>query len=605
MPSKAASVPQGPYPMTSTRDPVLFELFKNAVHAIADEMALTVVRTTYSGVLKDNMDFSTAFCDANGRLVAQGLTLPGHLGSIPSALAAVIEKYGDSISEGDVFCLNDPYAGGMHLPDLFVFRPIFHEGVHVAFAAVICHHVDTGGRVPGSNAADSTEIYQEGLRIPPLRLYSKGERNETLFSLIETNVRAPTMYFGDLRAQLSACHIADRQFLELIARHGRDTVLEMLDQLVDYAERMTRAAIAKLPDGKVSFEDWIDDDGIDHGKPIRLFVTIEKAGDQVSVDWTGTAPQARAAINNTLSYTKAASYAAIRCVLEGDIPTNEGFFRCIDVTAEKGSIAWGELPAACAARGLTGFRMMDCLFGALAQLVPDQVYAASDGGNTGISVGGYDAERKPFIFVDFTCGTWGGRPFADGLDGNSNMFANMASQPVEVIEAENPLEILAYEFVTDRAGAGKYRGGAPYRRDYRFTETEGVLQIRADRQTHRPYGLYGGYPGEPSQNVWDPDGEARRMPPKFTEIVKQGEIFRHEVAGAGGWGDPLEREPAAVARDVRNEIISGVAALADYGVVLGADFAVDEAATVVERERLREARGWTEVPDVLWQKPAL
>jgi N-methylhydantoinase B len=591
--------------MTSTRDPVLFELFKNAVHAIADEMALTVVRTTYSGVLKDNMDFSTAFCDANGRLVAQGLTLPGHLGSIPSALAAVIEKYGDSISEGDVFCLNDPYAGGMHLPDLFVFRPIFHEGVHAAFAAVICHHVDTGGRVPGSNAADSTEIYQEGLRIPPLRLYSKGERNETLFSLIETNVRAPTMYFGDLRAQLSACHIADRQFLELIARHGRDTVLEMLDQLVDYAERMTRAAIAKLPDGKVSFEDWIDDDGIDHGKPIRLFVTIEKAGDQVSVDWTGTAPQARAAINNTLSYTKAASYAAIRCVLEGDIPTNEGFFRCIDVTAEKGSIAWGELPAACAARGLTGFRMMDCLFGALAQLVPDQVYAASDGGNTGISVGGYDAERKPFIFVDFTCGTWGGRPFADGLDGNSNMFANMASQPVEVIEAENPLEILAYEFVTDRAGAGKYRGGAPYRRDYRFTETEGVLQIRADRQTHRPYGLYGGYPGEPSQNVWDPDGEARRMPPKFTEIVKQGEIFRHEVAGAGGWGDPLEREPAAVARDVRNEIISGVAALADYGVVLAADFAVDELATVAERERLREARGWTEVPDVLWQKPAL
>ena len=251
--------------MSTTRAPVLFELFKNAVHAIADEMALTVVRTTYSGVLKDNMDFSTAFCDASGRLVAQGLTLPGHLGSIPSALGAVIAKFGDAIRPGDVFCLNDPYEGGMHLPDLFVFKPIFHEGLHVAFAAVICHHVDTGGRVPGSNAADSTEIYQEGLRIPPLRLYDRGERNETLFSLIEKNVRAPTMYFGDLRAQLSACHIAEKQFLELIARHGRGTVLEMLDQLVDYAERMTRAAIAKLPDGKVSFEDWIDDDGIDHG----------------------------------------------------------------------------------------------------------------------------------------------------------------------------------------------------------------------------------------------------------------------------------------------------------------------------------------------------
>lgn len=589
--------------MTVTRDPVLFELFKNAVHAIADEMALTVVRTTYSGVLKDNMDFSTAFCDASGRLVAQGLTLPGHLGSIPSALAAVVEKYGASIAEGDVFCLNDPYAGGMHLPDLFVFKPIFHEGVHVAFAAVICHHVDTGGRVPGSNAADSTEIYQEGLRIPPLRLYDRGERNETLFALIEKNVRAPTLYFGDLRAQLSACHVAETQFLELIGRHGRETVLDLLEQLVVYAERMTRAAIARLPDGKVSFEDWIDDDGVDHGKPIRLYVTIEKRGDQISVDWTGTAPQARAAINNTLSYTQAASYAAIRCVLDGDIPTNEGFFRCIEVKAEKGSIAWGELPAACAARGLTGFRMMDCLFGALAQLLPDKVYAASDGGNTGISVGGYDAERKPFIFVDFTCGTWGGRPFADGSDGNSNMFANMASQPVEVIEAENPLEILAYEFVTDRAGAGKYRGGAPYRRDYRFTEAEGVLQIRADRQTHRPYGLYGGYPGEPSQNVWDPEGEARPMPPKFTEIVKRGEVFRHEVAGAGGWGDPLEREPAAVARDVRNDIISRQAALADYGVVLAEGFKADEAATEAERTRLRTARGWKRTPTVLWEKP--
>ena len=587
----------------ATRDPVLFELFKNAVHSIADEMALTVVRTTYSGVLKDNMDFSTAFCSADGRLVAQGLTLPGHLGSIPSALGAVLDRYGDTIRQGDVYCLNDPYEGGMHLPDLFVFQPVFHEGVHVAFAAVICHHVDTGGRVPGSNAADSTEIYQEGLRIPATRLYDRGEPNETLFRIIEKNVRAPTLYFGDLRAQLSACHIADGQFIDVIERHGRDVVLELMDQLIDYAERMARDAISKLPDGTVSFEDWIDDDGVDHGKPIRLFVTIEKKGDSFSVDWTGTAPQARAAINNTLSYTKAASYAAIRCILDGDIPTNEGFFRCIDVVAEQGTVAWGELPAACAARGLTGFRMMDCLFGALSQLVPDRVFAASDGGNTGISVGGYDADRKPFIFVDFTCGTWGGRPWADGLDGNSNVFANMASQPVEVIEAENPLEILAYEFVTDRCGAGKYRGGAPYRRDYRFTEAEGVMQIRADRQKFRPYGLYGGYPGEPSANIWDPEGEARPMPPKFTEIVKQGEVFRHEVAGAGGWGDPLERDPAAVAKDVRNELISREAALADYGVVLAGGFAVEEAGTVAERERLRAVRGWTETPTVLWEKP--
>jgi len=195
-------------------DPVLFELFKNAILSISDEMALTVVRTTYSGVLRDNMDFATAFCDAEGRLVAQGLTLPGHLGSVPTALAAVLDRFGDAIREGDVFCLNDPYEGGMHLPDLFVIQPIFHDGVLAAFACVSSHHVDTGGRVPGSNAADSTEIYQEGLRIPPCRLYSQGEPNDTLFRIIEKNVRAPTLYFGDPRAQLSACHTADTQSLE-------------------------------------------------------------------------------------------------------------------------------------------------------------------------------------------------------------------------------------------------------------------------------------------------------------------------------------------------------------------------------------------------------
>ena len=277
-----------------TSDPVLFELFKNAILSIADEMALTVVRTTYSGVLRDNMDFATAFCDAEGDLVAQGLTLPGHLGSVPTALKAVHDRFGGKMREGDVFCLNDPYEGGMHLPDLFVIKPIFHQGVLSAFACVSSHHVDTGGRVPGSNAADSTEIYQEGLRIPPCRLYDQGEPNDTLFRIIEKNVRAPTLYFGDLRAQLSACHTAETQFLELCDRYGRASVQALMRDLIDYSERMARAAISELPDGDASFEDWIDDDGVDHGKPIRLFVTIKKTGDRFDVDWTGTAPQAAA-----------------------------------------------------------------------------------------------------------------------------------------------------------------------------------------------------------------------------------------------------------------------------------------------------------------------
>src|SRR6266850_1117168 len=590
--------------MAEVGDPIAFELFKNAIFSIADEMALTVMRTTYSGVLKDNMDFSTALADADGKLVAQGLTLPGHLGSIPTALAAVVARYGDAMEPGDVFALNDPFEGGMHLPDIFVIKPLYVDGRRVAFAATVCHHTDVGGRVPGSNASDSTEVYAEGLRIAPMKMYEAGKRNDTLFTFIEKNVRVPVKVFGDLRAQLAACHIAERQFLELVGRYGADMVKLYMEEVIDYAERLTRAAIAKLPDGVYQFEDWIDDDGIDVGKPIRLFVTLTKTGDSLSADWTGSSPQVKGAINNTLSYTKAATYCAVRSILPPGIPNNEGVFRAIEVIAPPGTIANVVLPGATAARGLTGFRMVDCCFGALAMMVPDQVFAASDGGNTGISIGGYTADRAPFIYVDFACGTWGGRPFADGLDGNSNMFANMASTSVEITEAEHPIAILAYEFVADKAGAGKYRGGTPYRRDYRFLEAEGVLQVRSDRRDFRPYGLYGGYPGKPSWNYLNPDGENRLLESKFTMTIQRGDVFRHEVAGAGGWGDPLERDPAAVLKDVRNEMISLHAAADDYGVIINTQtWAVDAAATQRRRTSIRAARGWTAVPKVLGEEP--
>ena len=590
--------------MNDIHDPIASELFKNALFSIADEMALTIVRTTYSGVLKDNMDFSTAFADADGKLVAQGLTLPGHLGSIPTALEATMRHYGDNMGPGDIFIMNDPFDGGMHLPDIFVFQPLYVDGERLAFAATVCHHTDVGGRVAGSNASDSTEIYQEGLRIPPLKMYEAGKRNDTLFAFIDKNVRVPVKVFGDLRAQLAACHIAERQFLDLVQRYGTATVKVYMQEVIDYAERLTRAAIRNLPDGVYRFEDWIDDDGIEVGKPIRLFVTFTKQGDSLRADWTGSSPQVKGAINNTLSFTKAATYCAVRSILPPGIPNNEGVFRAIEVIAPPGTIANAVLPAACAARGLTGFRMVDCCFGALAMMVPDRVFAASDGGNTGISIGGYYPDRTPFIYVDFTCGTWGGRPFADGLDGNSNLFANMASTSVEVTEAEHPIQLLAYEFIPDKAGAGKYRGGTPYRRDYRFLAEEGILQVRSDRRMFRPYGLYGGYPGKPSWNYLNPERENQLLESKITMTIARGDVFRHEVAGAGGWGDPLERDPAAVLKDVRNELISVPAAQDEYGVVIDPQrWTVDAAATQRQRATLRTARGWTEVPTVLWEEP--
>ena len=587
--------------MARDRDPITFELFKNALFAIADEMALTICRTTYSGVLRDNMDFSTAIADADGRLVAQGLTLPGHLGSIPTALAVVVERFKGDIDPGDAFIMNDPFDGGMHLPDIFIFKPIFAGARRIAFAATICHHGDVGGRVPGSNASDSTEIFQEGLRIPPLKMYAAGQRNDTLSALIEKNVRIPVQVLGDLRAQLAACHIAERELLDLIARHGIEASERYMAEVIDYAERLARAAVRELPDGAWSFEDWIDDDGIEVDTPIRLFCTVRKQGERMSVDWTGSSAQVKGAINNTLSYTKAASYTAVRAILPGDIPNNDGVFRAIEVTAPEGTIANAVLPAACAARGLTGFRMVDCCLGALAMMVPERVCAASDGGNTGVTIGGWRKDRTPFIFVDFACGTWGARPWADGLQGNSNMFANMASQSVEVIEAEQPIQILAYELLPDRAGPGKFRGGAPYRRDYRFLEHEAVLQVRADRHKVRPYGLYGGRPGRPSANYLERGGEARPAPSKLTVTITRGDVFRHELAGGGGWGDPLEREPARVLCDVRNGYVSAGSARADYGVVVDtASWAVDEAASTRLRAELRAARGNAPLPAVSW-----
>ena len=590
--------------MTEFDDPIAFELFKNAIFSIADEMALTVFRTTYSGVLKDNMDYSTGLADADGKLVAQGLTLPGHLGSVPTALASIMRHYGNDMRPGDVFIMNDPFDGGMHLPDIFIFKPLYHEGERLAFAATVCHHTDVGGRVAGSNASDSTEIYAEGLRIAPLKLYDAGKLNDTIMSFIEKNVRLPVRVFGDLRAQLAACHIAERQFAELVAKHGPAQTTAFMRETIDYAERLTRSSLEKLPDGEWCFEDWIDDDGIDYGKPIRLFVSIRKTGGHMVVDWTGTAPQVKGAINNTLSFTKAASYTGVRSVLPPDIPSNEGVFRAIEVICPAGTVGNGVLPAACAARGLTGFRMTDCMFGALAMMLPDKVKAAGDGGNTGISIGGWDADRKPFIYVDFTCGAWGARPWADGLDGNSHMFANMASHSIEVTESEHPIQLLAYEFVPDKAGAGKYRGGVPFRRDYRFVEEEGVLQVRSDRRDHRPFGLYGGSPGKPSENYLNPDAENRALPGKFTMTVKRGDVFRHVLAGAGGWGDPLERDIAAVLRDVRNELLSPAKAADDYGVVVDtALWTVDEKATAVRRAEIRRARRWRQVPKVQWHDP--
>ena len=517
----------------------------------------------------------------------------------------MLRHFGDDIAEGDILINNDPYDGGMHLPDIFIFKPLFANGKPIAYAATICHHTDVGGRVPGSNASDSTEIYAEGLRIPPLKLYERGKPNTTLFRMIDRNVRLPGRVLGDIRSQLAACEIAARGMTDLVARYGADGVVTLMNATMDYSERLTRHCLSELPDGEATFTDWIDDDQIDVGKPIPLVCTVRKHGDAMEVDWTGSAPQVKGAINNTWSYTAAMSFTAVKSVLSINMPNNDGVFRPIKVIAPPGTITHGKLPAACAARGLTGFRGVDCCFGALAKLYPERVIAASEGGNTGITIGGYDEALRPFIYVDFLSGAWGGRPWADGLDGNTSMFANMASFSVEVIEAENPLEVLDYEFVPDTGGAGKFRGGMSQRKTWRMLADEGILQVRADRQTHRPYGLQGGGPGAAGRNMLDPGlPTEQKLHAKLTMTLRQGQLFRHELPGAGGWGDALERDLALVAKDLRDGLVTIEGAARDYGVVAHGDPPeIDGAATETLRAKLRITRG--RLPDVAWERPAL
>ncbi|MCC7271242.1 MAG: hydantoinase B/oxoprolinase family protein [Alphaproteobacteria bacterium] len=548
-------------------DPITFAVVKNAMDAVVDEVAYTVIRTARSEIVKDVMDYSAAICDAKGEMVAQAKTIAQHLGAIPEAMESVKKRWGGRLAPGDAVIVNDPYLGGMHLPDIFMFHPVFHAGEILAWVVVICHHTDVGGRVPGSNAADSTEIYQEGLRIPPLKLFEGGQVNETLEEIIAINVRVPDRVLGDLRAQYAACQVGAREIGRMIGRYGAAGFRGYLAALLDYAERMAREEIRTWPKGTFRFADAIDSDGLsDDPVPIRVAVTVHD--DHLTVDFAGSSPQVRAAINSTLSFTKSNTFLSVRCALKGDIPNNAGVFRCITVTAPEGSVLNPLPPAPVAARALTGYRVMDAMFGALAQIVPDVMPAAGEGGNTVVCIAGRRPDRQPFIIVDMISGCWGGRPDQDGIEAITNPSQNLSNTPVEVLERQHPVRVEEYALVPDSCGAGRWRGGVGLARSYRLLADEAVLQLRADRVRFAPYGLDGGGEGGRAGN-WLGEGEDRRaLPGKVTMTMRGGELLTHHQAGGGGHGDPFARDPALVGRDVWNGKISAAFARDRHRVVV-------------------------------------
>ena len=573
-------------------DPITMEVVRNALSSIADEMALVIMRTAYSSIVRDSMDYSTGLCDRHGAAVAHGLTMALHLGSFPDAMKALTDEYGDDTRPGDIFVFNDPYtAGGMHLPDVYIVKPLFYGGTLEGYAATLVHQIDMGGIAPGSTAVYATEIFQEGLRIPVLKMVEEGRPNETFFRMMHQNSRVPDKLAGDMRAQVAACTTAERAYGRLLEKHGSETFRAILADLHDYAEAVTRQEIAALPDGQWSFTDYLDGLG-DDPAPIPLKVTVTVDGDRMTVDWAGTSPEVPGAINCPSPFVKSAVQLIVKCIAREEIPNFEGFARAIDIRLPEGTIVNPRPPAACAARAIVGWRAIDVLLGVFAQIVPDKIPAAGEGGVTFPAISGMH-RGKQFVLSETLAGSWGAMPDRDGTFGIPNPGGNLTNQPVEMIETLHPLEVERYGMVENSGGPGRFRGAPAYRRQYRVRAADGVQMVmRSDRRQFLPYGLNGGCPGTPSWNIVNPGPGQRTVPVMPMEAIRlrDGDVFCHIGAGGAGQGDPLERDPADVAADVAEERITRDYAEAVYGVALDAAGAVDPQATQAARAALREAR---------------
>ena len=565
-------------------DPIRLELIKNALVMVSDNMMVSVLRTSRSTLIKSNMDFSASILDGEGNMVAQGLALPAHLGATMPALQGCLDYFGDDVRPGDILANNDPYAGGSHLNDIFMFKPVYRDGKRICFLGLILHHTDLGGRVAGGQAADSDEIFQEGLRIPPSKIYEAGKPNDTLLRLIEHNTRVPDKVMGDVRAQLAALITGAEEIEKLIDNYGANELTKYMTALIDYTERLVRNAISELPDGEAEFTEFNDDDGVGNG-PITIHVKVTVKGDEITVDFTGTSPQMGGALHTNYWFTASLSYAALRTVLPADTPNNVGFYRPITVIAPEGCWVNPRYPAAVGGRGQGGYRVRTVVTGALTTLYPDRMPACPGGNEFGLSVTGTTTDQKRFLHVEFHNVTGrGGGPDADGQDAGPYWLGNMANTSVEIIEAENPLLIDEYGFLPDTGGPGKYRGALGLVRQYRLLAENAIVQLRADRHIYPCWGIFGGKPGGLSHSYFVRNGEREEAPSKFVRPMKRGETFRAEMAGSGGYGDPMQRDAQAVAEDVRQEKISIAHASTEYGVVVDETFALDNAATTALRK---------------------
>ncbi|NKB57476.1 MAG: hydantoinase B/oxoprolinase family protein [Alphaproteobacteria bacterium] len=542
-----------------TLDPITLEVVRNKLDGIANEMQSTLLRSSFSPIVKEGLDASASLFTINGETLSQALAVPIHLATLIPVVRALLDTYSlDTVKEGDIYILNDPYLGGTHLPDIALMMPVFHDGKPIALSAAMTHHQDVGGMTPGSVPTNATEIYQEGVRIPPLKLRDGDVMNDTFMRMMRQNVRMPDSFEGDLNAQIAACTFGARRLADLARVQGDDKLTAIFEELLDRSERMTRATLAGIPNGTYTYTEHLDNDGIDLDTPVRIQVAVTVSEDEFHCDFTGTSLQVRGPFNCVQSGTAAAACFALRAVTDPSIPTNGGCFRPLRLTLPEGSIVNPTEPAPVNARTATIKRITSSILGALKEVLPDKVPADSGNELVILMFGGQRGNGANYVVGDLIASGSGASNRSDGVDMVETDATNCMNLPVEALEMEAPIRVKQFGLRANSGGAGTYRGGLGCVREFEILRGEVTVTYRGERHAYPAEGSHGGEAGAPAQaEITRADGHTETIPSKQVFTLSPGDRFKLETAGGGGYGDPSKRAPERVVQDRRDGKVTG------------------------------------------------